>query len=308
MTTPFADRLAAAVESKQSALVVGLDPQLEKLPAEIRSGIDPAGDARTQAAQAIRRFDAAVIELVAPYAVAVKPQVAFYEQWGPEGLAAYEHAIGAAHAAGLLVIGDVKRGDIGSTAAAYARAHLGWPRGGAPRAATTADAITVNPLLGKDSLAPFLDAVAQDGAGLFVLVRTSNPSARDVQDLTVDGRPLHERLAALVVEWGSGARGRSGYSSVGAVAGATAPRELQRLRDAMPGTWFLVPGVGAQGATARDTAPAFDRKGLGALVNSSRGILYAFGEPAAPNWKSAVRDAARQLRDELHDAAHQTAR
>ncbi len=309
MTALFGDRLAEAVAARRSALVVGLDPQVERFPAALRPSTEAAGgDPRRLAAEAIREFDAAVIELVAPFAVAVKPQIAFYEQWGPEGIAAYEHAIACAHDAGLLVIGDVKRGDIGSTAAAYARAHLGWPPDpGVPRHAF-ADAITVNPLLGTDSVAPFLEAASKGGAGLFVLVRTSNPSAREIQDLATGGRPLHETLADLVVAWGAATRGRSGYSSVGAVVGATAPRELQRLRECMPDTWLLVPGVGAQGGTAREVAPAFDRRGLGALVNSSRGILYAFGDPDASDWKSAIRDASRRLRDDLREAALQAAR
>jgi orotidine-5'-phosphate decarboxylase len=300
MTTSFADRLAEAVRSKHSSLVVGLDPRLDRLPVALRESAEAAvGDAdpRQAAAAAIERFDEAVIAEVAAFAVAVKPQIAFYEQWGPAGLAAYERAVRMAREAGLLVIGDVKRGDIGSTAEAYARAHLGG--GTAP----AADAVTLNPLLGSDSIEPFLRVAAERGAGLFVLVRTSNASARELQDLLVDGRPLHDVLAGLVERWGSGLIGTCGYSSVGAVVAATAPAELRHLRKLMPRTWLLVPGVGAQGATAADVAGAFSRDGLGAVVNSSRGILYAYGDPRARDWRAAVRDAARALRDQLRDAA-----
>jgi orotidine-5'-phosphate decarboxylase len=319
MTTPFADRLADAVRSKRSALVVGLDPQLEKFPrdilaaagvqAEAAAGAD--GEDREAAAAAIEAFDAAVIEEVAPFAAAVKPQVAFYERWGPPGLAAFERAAERAHAAGLLVIGDVKRGDIGSTATAYAAAHLGTAEAsgaiaGLPRARSHwADAITVNPYFGTDGIQPFIDAARQRGAGLFVLVRTSNATASELQDLQVGGRPLHEHVAERVRAWGKDFRGECGYSSVGAVVGATAPRELARLRSLLPQTWLLIPGVGAQGATAADVGAAFDAHGLGALVNSSRAILYAYGSPSATNWRLSVRDAAQRLRDELRSAALQ---
>jgi len=300
MPTNFADRLADAVRARSSTLVVGLDPQLEKLPLELRRAAQAAhADARAAAAAAIRAFDAAVIEAVAPYAVAVKPQSAFYERWGAPGVAAYEHAVEAARAAGLLVIGDIKRGDIGTTAAAYAEGHLVC----AERPSLRADAVTLNPYLGSDSLAPFLAAMQAQGAGCFVLVRTSNPSATELQDLPVHGRPLHEHVAALVARWGEAQRGACGYSAVGAVVGATAPSELRRLRALLPQAWFLVPGVGAQGASADDVAAAFDTGGLGALVNSSRGILYAYGDPAAPAWRERVRDAARTLRDQLRRAA-----
>jgi orotidine-5'-phosphate decarboxylase len=303
MPAPFADRLAAAVQSKRSALVVGLDPRIESLPLAIRRAAqDAVGEGlspRELAAAAIRLFDEAVIRQVAPYAVAVKPQIAFYERYGPPGLAAYEHAVTNARAAGLLVIGDVKRGDIGSTAEAYAEAHLTGD--------AAADAVTINPYLGSDSVAPFVTTAARVGGGAFVLVRTSNPSARELQDLPVRGRPLHEHVAELVNAWGVELRGECGYSSVGAVVGATVPQELERLRQLMPHAWLLVPGVGAQGATAADVAAAFDRSGLGALVNSSRGILYAFRDPAAVDWQSPIRDAARLLRDQLRDVALQAA-
>ena len=307
MTEPFADRLADAVTTKGSALVVGLDPQLERFPTEIlEQARRAAGDARDQAAWAIRRFHEEVVRLVAPFAAAVKPQIAFHETYGAPGFAAYEDSIRCAQEAGLLVIGDIKRGDIGSTAEAYAAGHVADARyannpsiNGYPRS----DAVTLSPYLGSDSIVPFLSLARRGGCGMFVLVRTSNPSARELQDLPVDGRPLHEHVADLVVRWGSEAMGASGWSSVGAVVGATAPRELARLRGLMPNTWFLVPGVGAQGATAADVAPAFGAKGLGAVVNSSRGILYAYKDPARSDWREAIALAARSLRDELRVAS-----
>jgi orotidine-5'-phosphate decarboxylase len=285
--------------------VVGLDPQIERLPACVHSEAQ-GGDARARAADAIRRFNEQVIEQVAPFAVAVKPQIAFYEILGPAGLEAYEAAVTCAQAAGLLVIGDIKRGDIGSTAAAYARAHL-CPEDSDGMTRPAADAVTINPYLGTDSVAPFVEAARTQGAGLFVLVRTSNPSASELQDLVIEGRALHDHVGALVTRWGSDLIGDCGYSSVGAVVGATAPAELARLRADLPQAWFLVPGVGAQGATAADVAPAFGRDGLGAIVNSSRGILYAFGAPETANWQIPVADAARQLRDQLRQAALQAA-
>jgi orotidine-5'-phosphate decarboxylase len=312
MTVPFADRLAEAVRSKRSSLVVGLDPRLSDLPVAVRASARAAagdGDPRATAAAAIELFDEAVIAEVAEFAVAVKPQIAFYEQWGPPGLAAYEHAVRVARESGLLVIGDIKRGDIGATAEAYARGHLGGGAsvGGGGGDAPCADAVTVNPLLGSDSIEPFLRVAAERGGGIFVLVRTSNASAAELQDLPVAGRPLHHAIAALVERWGSGLIGASGYSSVGAVVGATAPEELGALRRLLPRAWLLVPGVGAQGATPADVAAAFGRDGLGAVVNSSRGILYAYGDPRTLAWRPAVRDAARNLRDQLRDAALQAA-
>jgi len=307
MPTAFADRLADAVLARRSCLVVGLDPQLHLIPTEIQAqAARSPGDSRDRAAAAIRLFQAEVVRLVEPCAVAIKPQIAFHESYGAPGYAAYEDAISHAQDAGLLVIGDVKRGDIGSTAKAYASGHLTDPdQGGDPAIAgfPRSDAVTLNPYLGSDSLEPFLDLARRAGAGLFVLVRTSNPSAAELQDLCIDGRPLHELVAQRVVEWGRSAMGACGWSSVGAVVGATAPQELARLRELMPRTWLLIPGVGAQGGSAADIAPAFGAGGLGAIVNSSRGILYAYKDPTRHDWREAIRGAAGKLRDELREAA-----
>jgi orotidine-5'-phosphate decarboxylase len=299
MTTAFSDRLADAVRAKSSCLVVGLDPVVERLPTElIEAAKSRYDDPRKQAAEAIVLFHRAVIDQVADKACAVKPQLAYFEQWGAPGLAAYEQSVLMAREAGLLVIADAKRGDIGSTSAAYVRAHLDPPQSN-----LRADAVTVNPYLGSDCLAPYLDAVDDLGSGLFVLVRTSNPSAGELQDLPSGPGTVHERVADLVAAWGADRVGQCGYSSVGAVVGATAPEQLAALRKRMPTTWFLLPGVGAQGATAADVACAFDEEGLGAVVNSSRGILYAYGEPDNPDWCQAIGNAASTLRDELRVAA-----
>lgn len=294
----FGDRLAEAVTRTGSPLVVGLDPDLDRMPSTLLGGGRPTR-LREDAASAILSFNRGVLEAVAPYACAVKPQIAFYERWGPPGLDCYEKTISLAHAHGLLVIGDVKRGDIGSTAVAYADALLGSEAD--PR---RADAITVNAYLGTDSLRPFLDAVESRDAGLFVLVRTSNLSAAELQDQPMaDGQPLHEKVASLVESWGTASRGTSGYSSVGAVVGATVPQRLARLRSLLPHTWLLLPGVGAQGATAQDVAAAFDSSGMGAVVNSSRAILYPNPDRNDPDWKGHIARAARETRDALRAVA-----
>jgi len=294
---PFADRLADAVLSKRSPLVVGLDPFLERLPRALRDqAARDHADPREAAAQATRVFFETVLEQVAPHVCAVKPQSAFFETMGPAGTAVWEQLIRHAHDLDLLVIGDVKRGDIGSTARAYAQAHLSGPG--------ACDAVTVNPYMGSDSVLPFLEVADETGGGAFVLVRTSNPSAAELQDRELaSGARVHESVADLVAEWGAGRRASCGFSNVGAVVGATVPDELAALRSRLPHAWFLVPGVGAQGGSARDVAPAFDARGLGAVVNSSRGILYAFGAPETEQWQHAIGNAARELAAELREAS-----
>lgn len=306
----FADRLMDAIARKKSQVVVGLDPRLERLPAELKPA--PEGGDLTPAAcaEAVVEFNRRVIGAVAEFAVAVKPQIAFYERLGSRGVRAYAETIRLARAAGLLVIGDVKRNDIASTAAAYAAAHLGPPDGQPPDSDLAADAVTVNPYLGADGIRPFLQSAAAAGGGLFALVKTSNPSSADVQDVECEGRPLFERVGELVEGWGAEHRGQSGYSLLGAVVGATYPEELARLRRLMPHAPFLVPGYGAQGGGAADAAPAFDADGLGAVVNSSRGVIFAWQRtPYAQKygearWTDAVRAAARHMRRDLWQATH----
>jgi orotidine-5'-phosphate decarboxylase len=284
-TAAFADRLADSVERKRSQLIVGLDPRVDLLPVELR-GEAPAA--------AVERFCRGIVDAVAPYVVAVKPQLAFFEALGADGLRALEDACRYARDAGLLVVADGKRGDIGSTSRAYAAAYL-EPRGVLP---PLADALTVNPYLGEDSIEPFLQAARLHGAGVFVLVRTSNAGAADIQDLPLsDGRPLWQHVARLVAQWGEGLVGERGISSVGAVMGATVPRAVGEARRAMPQAVLLLPGVGAQGATPADVARAFTSGPASALVNASRSVIYAY-RGSEQDWRSAAgAEAARLARD-----------
>ncbi|MGD1001336.1 MAG: orotidine-5'-phosphate decarboxylase [Candidatus Brocadiia bacterium] len=286
----FADRLIETVECKRTCVVVGLDPQLDSLPSDLR---EKARRSTADAADAVMEFNRRVLAAVADHAAAVKPQSAFYEALGWEGVRALAGTVRAAHDCGLLVIADVKRGDIGSTAEAYAQGHLDLLQ---------ADAVTVNPYLGIDGVAPFLKR-ARDGKGIFVLVKTSNPSSVDLQDLDASGAKLYEKVAELVERWGGECRGECGYSAVGAVVGATFPAAAEKLRRLMPHALFLVPGYGAQGATAEDCRPCFDAQGRGAVVNSSRGIIFAYRRPdqpqAPPDWDSAVAGAAIKMKEEL---------
>lgn len=268
---------------------MGLDPDLQRFPAEFAAARDPLAT-RAERAQDVERFLVGVLDAVHDLVPAVKPQSAYFEALGSDGVRCWERVIRAAHERNLLVIGDVKRGDIGSTAAAYAQAYLTGMEGCDP--ATLCDAITINPYLGTDSIEPFLAACRQADAGLYVLVRTSNPGSAEFQ---AQGDPtLSDRVAEAVVRWGSELVGECGYSSVGAVVGATHPRELAHLRERMPKVPFLIPGYGAQGGQAGDLAPAFGEHFAGGIVNSSRGILY----PQNPNnlpWKDACRAAAKAM-------------
>ena len=306
----FADRLSEEMRRKQSQVIVGLDPRLHVIPAEIaRPAMAEHGQTPKGAAEAIKVFNEAVIDAVAAHAVGVKCQIAFYEQFGCEGMRAYADTVAYARDKGLIVIGDVKRGDISSSAAAYAAAHLGANEDDEPVSEDfVTDAITVNPYLGTDAIRPFLDAAQATGRGIFVLVKTSNPSSVELQDMKVDGTPLYERVAALVDKWGETHRGACGYSFVGAVVGATFPGELSRLRELMPNTPFLVPGFGAQGGAVEDVVGAFDARGEGAVVNSARNVIFAwrqapyreeFGEH---RWREAVEAAAADMREELWQA------
>ena len=286
-TVAFGDRLADAVERKRSQLVVGLDPRPDLLPVELRG---EATLGREGAAGAVARFCCGLIDAVAPHAVAVKPQLAFFECLGSDGIAAFEDVCGYARSAGLLVIADGKRGDIGSTARAYATAYL---EGEPP----LADALTVNAYMGRESVEPFLHACKRQGGGLFCLVKTSNAGG-DVQDVTLsDGKPLWHHVARLVAEWGEELVGECGLSSVGAVVGATHPRAVGEARRLLPQAVLLLPGVGAQGATPADVARAFTSGPASALVNVSRSINYAFRDVEG-DWRSlAGAEAARVKRE-----------
>ena len=303
----FADALIGAVRRAGNPVCVGIDPRPEDLPPGFlaRYPADRAG-----VAQALGDFGAEVIEAVAGLVPVVKFQAAFYEVYGPEGFAALHRTAGLARERGLIVIMDGKRNDIGSTAEAYARAYLGRAPlgdGGASEATWPVDALTVNPYLGSDGIDPFVRVAAAEGKGLFILARTSNASAREFQDLLVDGRPLYRHVAERIDAWAAPHRGDGGFSFVGAVVGATYPAELAELREALPGVPFLVPGYGAQGGTAAGVAPAFTAEGLGALVNNSRGITFAYKTPEAcerfgNDWQGAVVAAVRAMTANL--AAH----
>jgi orotidine-5'-phosphate decarboxylase len=299
METPmpdnFADRLLKAIKDKGSPVCVGLDPLYEKLPAQLRPDNADAG----AKVQAIAAYCRAVLELVAPYVPAVKPQSAYFEMYGCAGVAAYEQSVQYARQLGLLVIGDVKRNDIGSTAQAYAAGHL--------LADETPDAITVNGYLGGDGIAPFVQSACQTGKGIFVLVRTSNPSAKAVQDIaSADGKKVYQHVAEMVAKIGSEAHlvGQAGYSCVGAVVGATYPQEAAELRAMMPQQIFLVPGYGAQGGTAKDCAASFKADGTGGIVNASRSVIFAYNDKkhAGKDWKQAIADAARDFAADIAQA------
>jgi orotidine-5'-phosphate decarboxylase len=288
----FADRLAEAVERKRSQLVVGLDPRLEQLPVELRG---EAHLGREHAADACGRFCRGLIDAVAPYVVAVKPQLAFFEALGADGMRVLEDVAAYARAAGLLVVADGKRGDIGSTARAYASAYLEPDN----RTPPLADALTVNSYLGRDSLEPLLLACRRHGAGIFCLVKTSNAGGAEVQDILLsDGRPLWHHVARLVADWGEDLVGERGLSSVGAVVGATHPRAVGEARRLLPKAVLLLPGVGAQGATPADVARAFTSGPASALVTVSRAVIYAF-RAAGIDWRSAAGAEAATLRREV---------
>jgi orotidine-5'-phosphate decarboxylase len=300
----FAARLQQAVVRAGNAILVGIDPRLDQLPEGYRDRFGPPADLVADA-RCFEAFSRDVLDVLAPRVPAVKFQAAFFEALGPAGLAALDAAARHARSLGLVVILDGKRNDIGSTAEAYADAYLTSDASAPDRPAPwTADALTVTPYLGTDGIAPFVDRASRHGNGLFVLVRTSNPSAREFQDLVCDGRPLYRHVAERLAGWASGHFDASGYSAVGAVVGATYPRELAELREALPGILFLVPGYGAQGGTAADIAPAFDDNGFGALVNNSRGLTFAyrrhqFRDRFGADWQRAIERAADEMRADL---------
>ena len=292
----FADRLADAVRRK-GPLCVGLDPRHDQLPAglwdrHVDNGLDGL-------AEASEEFCLKVLDLAAPFAGVVKPQAAFFELAGPAGMRALSAVLDRAKELGFVTVLDAKRGDIASTATAYADAAFA----GAKSARWTipvwdADALTINPYLGRDAVEPFLTAAKAAGRGVFVLVRTSNPGAGLFQDLVCDGRPVYRHVAEAVAAWNAPTVGACGLGDVGAVVGATHPAELRELREAMPDVWLLVPGYGAQGGTAADVKAAYRPDGLGAVVNSSRGVTFPF-HPDDPDWEAKVTAAAAKAAAEL---------
>ncbi len=290
----FADRLASAIQDKGNGVLVGLDPRVANLPGPCQ----PASDSLADIASAYTEFCKGVIDVVADLVPATKPQAAFFEQLGPPGMLALQSVVSYARQRGLLVILDGKRNDIGSTAEAYAAAYLGAdsPFG--------ADALTVSPYLGDDSLTPFVNRATNHDAGIFVLVKTSNPGGKRFQDLTAEESKIYEHVADHVESLAVETVGTCGYGSVGAVVGATYPDELSQLRKRMPHSMLLIPGFGSQGGTASDVAAGFDANGLGALVNSSRAIIFAnqrdeYKEIGKSDWQKAVEQATRDMISQL---------
>lgn len=301
----FATRLHDAIRRKGTPALVGIDPRFELLPPDIVDSVRKAGltDA-SLACWAFVEFSRRLIDVVAPLVPAVKPQAAFFEQYGPAGVAALGDVVAYARQAGLIVILDAKRGDIGSTAEAYAEAWIG---GENPDHPWQADALTVNPYLGADTLEPFVKRAEAVGGGIYVLVRTSNPGAGTFQDVAQDGRTVFEIVAETVERLAASTADADGYGCVGAVVGATYPDELKALRTAMPHAPLLVPGYGSQGGTAADIAAALDENGLGAVINSSRAINFAYrdkqyaGEFGPDRWEAAAEAATRKMIADLAD-------
>jgi orotidine-5'-phosphate decarboxylase len=290
----FSSRLTSSIKRRGSAACIGLDPRRDQLPSIL--GADTSVDPK-DLATIYTRFCRDVIDVVAPLVPIVKPQLACFEMLGPHGMTALADVIAHAHAKGLLVLADGKRGDIGSTAEAYADGWLAGPWG--------TDALTVNPYLGLDSIEPFVKLASERNAGIFVLVKTSNPGSKDFQELHADGRTLYQHVATGVEQFASRTAAGETYGAVGAVVGATWPRQLDELRTAMPHTWILVPGFGKQGGRAADVRGAFHSDGLGALVVSARDVIFAHARPemnaglTAAQWQTAVDRACRDMIDRL---------
>lgn len=293
----FADRLAAAIAERETPAVVGLDPVLERLPAVLR----PKERTAAAATGAAEDFCRAVVDAVAPLVPAVKINSAFFEAFGPAGVAAYYRLVAYAHGHGLLVIGDVKRGDIGSTARLYAQGHLSTPSWADVDPAAVPDAVTLASYLGENAVRPFIDVARAEGRGVFVLVRPSDPGADEVHEFG-DATRFYQHMAALVRRWGEGEGliGECGLSCVGAVVAAKDAASTAALRAALPRTPFLVPGYGAQGADAERCRACFRADGSGAVVNASRSVIYAFGSAAyaerfGDDWQACIRAAARDF-------------
>ena len=313
----FSDSLIKQIRSKKSVVCVGLDPRLEKIPAFIReagrakfshSGDCREDDALAAAGEAIFQFNKGIIDAVADLVPVVKPQIAFYEMYGAPGMQAFSDTLKYAKSKGLMTIADAKRNDVGSTAEAYASAFLGTTSVfGEQVSAFEADSVTVTPYLGWDGIKPFLDVAKKNGKGLFVLVKTSNKSSGDLQDLAVgvgsdQMHPLYETVGHYVESWGADDVGDEGFSCVGAVVGATYPQQAKKLRALMPETIFLVPGFGAQGGTVEDVLPCFLPGGMGAIINSSRDVIFAYEKSdthGEADYAAAAREKVQEMNEQL---------
>ncbi len=300
--------LIKKIQETNAPIVVGLDPMMSYIPKYIQEkAFAEYGETLKGAAEAIWEYNKGIIDATYDLIPAVKPQIAMYEQFGIEGLIAFERTCEYAKSKGLVVIGDIKRGDIGSTSTAYAVGHLGQVQVGSKKySGFSEDFVTVNPYLGTDGVKPFVDVCKQENKGIFVLVKTSNPSSGEFQDQLVDGRPLYELVAEKVVEWGNECMGDK-YSNVGCVVGATYPEMGKVLRKLMPNTYILVPGYGAQGGKAEDLVHYFNEDGLGAIVNSSRGIIAAYkqekyAEFGEERYAEASRQAVIDMIEDINSA------
>ena len=303
------NKLINKIQKTKAPIVVGLDPMLSYVPEHIqKKAFAEYGETLEGAAEAIWQFNKEIVDKTYDLIPAVKPQIAMYEQFGIEGLKAYKKTVDYCKSKDLVVIGDIKRGDIGSTSAAYAVGHLGKVQVGSKTyAGFDEDFATVNPYLGSDGVKPFIDVCKQENKGLFILVKTSNPSSGEFQDQKIDGKPLYELVGEKVAQWGEEHMGESGYSYVGAVVGATYPEQGEILRKVMPKSFILVPGYGAQGGKGKDLVHFFNEDGLGAIVNSSRGIIAAYKQEAyakfgAENFGDASRAAVEAMIAEIQGA------
>ncbi|RHK22971.1 orotidine-5'-phosphate decarboxylase [Ruminococcus sp. AF46-10NS] len=295
------NKLISNIRKTNAPIVVGLDPMLNYIPEHIqKKAFAEFGETLEGAAEAIWQYNKGIVDATYDLIPAVKPQIAMYEQFGIPGLVAYKKTVDYCKSKGLVVIGDIKRGDIGSTSAAYAVGHLGHVQVGSRKyAGFDEDFATVNPYLGSDGVKPFMDVCKEEKKGIFVLVKTSNPSSGEFQDRVIDGRPLYELVGEKVAQWGDELMG-DGYSYVGAVVGATYPEMGKILRKIMPKTFILVPGYGAQGGKGADLVHFFNEDGLGAIVNSSRGIIAAYKQDkykefGAENYADASRQAVKDM-------------
>jgi len=300
------DRLIKKIQSTGAPIVVGLDPRLDQIPEYIKkAAFAEYGRTQKAVAEIFFAFNKKIIDALHDIVPAVKPQIAMYEQFGGPGLECYFHTVEYAQSKRMFVIGDVKRSDIASTAEAYSEAHIGRPSiDGESLEVKTANFITLSPYMGYDNIEPYLENMKKYDKGLFVLVKTSNKSSRDIQDVQMaDGKPLYTHVGALVSEWGRPLIGKTGYSVIGAVVGATHPEEALALRKAMPHTFFLVPGYGAQGGSGKDLAGLWDGDKYGAIVNSSRGIIGAYLSDKfkcdEKEFDRAAREAALDMKDDL---------
>ncbi len=296
------DRLIEKIKQTDNPSVVGLDTNFDYLPDELRAGV---ADLRG-AAQAIAEFNRNVIDNICDIVPAVKVQIAYYEMYGVEGMKTFAETLAYASKKGMYVMTDAKRNDIGATAECYAKAYLGKTFvNGASETAFDSDFLTVNGYLGSDGIVPFLKWMKERDKGIFVLVKTSNPSSGELQDMRLsDGKTVYEYMGQLVEEWGKNCRGKYGYSDVGAVVGATHPTQAEILRKQMPHTFFLIPGYGAQGGTARDLKVCFDADGMGGIINSSRGILCAYRQEKynGKSYSEAARLASIDMKNDLNQA------